>query len=431
MEGETTYTIDEAAAILEKSPERVWEMLITGELDGIPPGATVSGEWKVLLPSTLGEDKSQHEPPVEESPDSVSEGQEEAPAAGESGEEFVAPPETDAQSEEPPPASEASSRGDKLDCGHEVTAPSGWVSTQQAARTLGMSPGTVRWHIEQGNLDAKPEGEGVRRSWLVSIDSLQPFMDARQAAGEMPRDRRAAPETLDIATQEHGEAIRVLAERLEDAAARAAEYRVMLEFTAHAESTLRAELEEERRKREAAERERDELRRRLESRPEPREAPVSLTPTEESPSGTGGGPQDALRASLVAKDFRRIGMTQFYDRQTMERLHQHLARADLELRDTQHILAPDSAEEAEMDIVHAVSAARLGVTTALERVRTQLGVPAPQETLTEATEQPGRVGPQTPREPSGMHMPEAGGGPLPHDQQTPSERPWWRRMFGG
>jgi excisionase family DNA binding protein len=55
-----------------------------------------------------------------------------------------------------------------------------------------------------------------------------------------------------------------------------------------------------------------------------------------------------------------------------------------------------------------------------------------------ATPQPGRVGPQTPlegtqepRESSEMHMPEAGGGPLPHDQQTPSERPWWRRMFGG
>jgi hypothetical protein len=131
-------------------------------------------------------------------------------------------------------------------------------------------------------------------------------------------------------------------------------------------------------------------------------------------------------------------MTQFYDRQTMERLHQHLARADLELRDAQHFLAPDSDEEAEMDIVRAVSAARLGVTTALERVRTQLGVPEPRETPSEATEQPERVGPQTPlegaeepRESSGMHMPEAGGGPSPHDQQTPSQRPWWRRMFGG
>jgi hypothetical protein len=66
---------------------------------------------------------------------------------------------------------------------------------------------------------------------------------------------------------------------------------------------------------------------------------------------------------------------QHHDRQTMERLHQHLARADHELRDAQHFLAPDSAEEAEMDLLHAVAAARLAVTTALERVRSRLGEP--------------------------------------------------------
>ena len=65
----------------------------------------------------------------------------------------------------------------------------------------------------------------------------------------------------------------------------------------------------------------------------------------------------------------------YHDRQTMERLHQHLARADHELQDAQHFLARDSAEEAEMDLVHAVAAARLAVTTALERVRSRLGEP--------------------------------------------------------
>ena len=138
-------------------------------------------------------------------------------------------------------------------------------------------------------------------------------------------------------------------------------------------------------------------------------------------------------------------MTEYHDRQTMERLHQHLARADRELRDAQHFLAPESAEGAEMDLVDAVSAARIGVATALERVRTQLGAPEPRETPSEATPQPGRVEPQTPlegargeessplepQESSEMHMPEVGGGPLPRDQQRPSERPWWRRMFGG
>jgi hypothetical protein len=127
-------------------------------------------------------------------------------------------------------------------------------------------------------------------------------------------------------------------------------------------------------------------------------------------------------------------MPERYDRRTMEHLHQHLARADLELRDAQHVLNAGSAEEAEMDLVHNVAAARLAVTSALERVRSRLGVPSPSE----ATEQPGRVEPQPSvegaqeaQESPEMAMPEAGGGPLPRDQQRASERPWWRRMFGG
>jgi hypothetical protein len=128
-------------------------------------------------------------------------------------------------------------------------------------------------------------------------------------------------------------------------------------------------------------------------------------------------------------------MTEFHDdrqtrqtRRTMERLHQHLARADVELRDAQHVLNAGSAEEAEMDLVHDVAAASRAVTSALARVRSRLGVPSPSE----AKEQPGRVGSQPsvesaqePRESPEMHMPEAGGGPLPHDQQRPSERRWW------
>ena len=66
---------------------------------------------------------------------------------------------------------------------------------------------------------------------------------------------------------------------------------------------------------------------------------------------------------------------QHHDRQTTERLREHLVRADNELRDVQHFLDPRSAAKAEMDIVHAVAAARLAVATALERVRSRLGEP--------------------------------------------------------
>ena len=68
-------------------------------------------------------------------------------------------------------------------------------------------------------------------------------------------------------------------------------------------------------------------------------------------------------------------MTEHHDRQTMERLREHLSRADNELRDAQHFLAPGSAEAAEMDIVQAVAAARSAVANALERVRSRLGEP--------------------------------------------------------
>jgi len=83
--------------------------------------------------------------------------------------------------------------------------------------------------------------------------------------------------------------------------------------------------------------------------------------------------------------------------------------------------------------------ARRLLAAALERIPPQLEPPAePPGAPETATPQPGRVEPQPavesaqePRESSEMHMPEVGGGPLPHDQQWASERPWWRRVFGG
>jgi hypothetical protein len=179
----------------------------------------------------------------------------------------------------------------------DPTAPSGWVTTQQAARALGISPRTVRWHIEQGNLEAKPEGEGVRRAWLVSIDSLQDFRDARQAAGEMPRRYHDLAEDAAIAAEGLGNPIRELADRLAEEAARAAEYRVRLELTEQAESTVRAELETERRRREEVERERDELRRELAALRVPRESPQSPGPsdTASETTGAGGGAQEGAQ----------------------------------------------------------------------------------------------------------------------------------------
>jgi hypothetical protein len=168
-------------------------------------------------------------------------------------------------------------RGNQTDSNHGIEAPSGWVGTQQAARSLGVSPRTVRWHIEHGNLVAKPQGEGVRRTWLVSIDSLQAFRDARQSAGNLPRTDRAAVRDAHIAAEGFGNPIRELADRLAEEAARAAEYRVRLELTEQAQTSLEEELATERRRREEAERERDELREELRQRVEVPSEPQEAT----------------------------------------------------------------------------------------------------------------------------------------------------------
>ena len=156
-------------------------------------------------------------------------------------------------------------RGSNADSSRESEAVSGWVTTKQAARSLGISPRTVRWHIEQGNIAAKPQGEGVQRTWLVSIDSLQAFRNTRQNATQLPHGNRANYEDVEIAPDIPGNPIRELADRLAEEAARAAEYRVRLELTEQAQTSLEEVLGNERQSREKAERERDELRRQLEA----------------------------------------------------------------------------------------------------------------------------------------------------------------------
>ena len=58
---------------------------------------------------------------------------------------------------------------------------------------------------------------------------------------------------------------------------------------------------------------------------------------------------------------------------TLERLREHLARADGELEAAQRFLDPGSAEGAEMDLIRAIRAARVAVRDAREAVRLRVG----------------------------------------------------------
>src|SRR5919112_958558 len=83
--------------------------------------------------------------------------------------------------------------------------------------------------------------------------------DARQRQGQSPGGFRDAQRSADFAAQSPGNPIRELADRLVEEASRASEFRVRLEISEKAASTLREELAEERRRREEAERERNDV----------------------------------------------------------------------------------------------------------------------------------------------------------------------------
>jgi Helix-turn-helix domain len=160
----------------------------------------------------------------------------------------------------------------------DLSEGSGWVTTDVAAKAVRVSPRTIRRYIDQGKLEAKPQGEGVRREWLISVDSLHTLRASRTIDAGVPdtdRDFGPADSIADV--------VREMAARLESRAEEAAELRVRLELTERAQSTLEderrqalRELEEERRRREKAELEREELHRQLaalrESRGSPEEA---------------------------------------------------------------------------------------------------------------------------------------------------------------
>jgi chromosome segregation ATPase len=161
---------------------------------------------------------------------------------------------------------EEPTRGNLTGEAAEVRGESGWVTTRVAAEALGVDPRTVRTYINRGELDAKVEGEGVEKAYLVSVDSVHSLRDRR---GSPRKSRGRARDTSARLTQnaEHAEEItemvRDLTAQLIRSSEAAADLRARLELTERAESSLREDLErahEERREaREEAERLRAEV----------------------------------------------------------------------------------------------------------------------------------------------------------------------------
>ena len=141
------------------------------------------------------------------------------------------------------------------------------MTTDVAAGALGVTARTVRNLITTGELSARKEVEGINERYLVSVDSLYALRDRRKSQGKVrgnDRQRSAHPETTGEVTAEaiRGTAVDMLRETLaslETHIAQNAELRARLELAEKAESTLREELERERRQRlDDVERERSE-----------------------------------------------------------------------------------------------------------------------------------------------------------------------------
>jgi hypothetical protein len=155
------------------------------------------------------------------------------------------------------------------------TSGSGWTTTKQAAKVLGVSRRSVQGYVRRGLLEAQEQGQGVNKTFLVSIDSLNALHDRRRhEASEAAKFAEASAEAAETANQhtDTGEALRHAIERVEARTAEATEFRIRLELTEQAQSTLQEELIEEQRRREEAERERDGLRQELHALREPRES---------------------------------------------------------------------------------------------------------------------------------------------------------------
>jgi hypothetical protein len=176
----------------------------------------------------------------------------------------------------------------------EDLGASGWTTTKQAAKVLGISRRSVQGYVGRGILEAREEGEGVNRRFLISIDSLNALVDRRRReAGETANFADTSPGSEETATSfaNTGEGLRHLIERLEARTAEATELRIRLELTENAQSTLEDELADERRRREVTEQERDELLRRLDEREEARESPEARTTDRTGPADVGGEPE--------------------------------------------------------------------------------------------------------------------------------------------
>ena len=138
--------------------------------------------------------------------------------------------------------SEDSTRGNQPDEDTDVREESGWITTRVAAEALGVDPRTVRTYIRRGDLAAKVEGEGVEKTYLVSVDSVYSLRDRRGPPRKV-RGRTRDTSAWLAQNAEYAEMVRDLTAQLIRSTSEAADLRARLELTERTESSLREDRE--------------------------------------------------------------------------------------------------------------------------------------------------------------------------------------------
>lgn len=197
---------------------------------------------------------------------------------------------------EPPPNNPAEpSDEDNGELGEEqvdIAGSSGYTTTKQAAKALGVSRRTVQSYVRRGELEAVVEGEGVEKTFFVSIDSLNALRERRRVSGEGAQtfaedasETSAGSGVTTNAAKRAGEFAPDLIEVVQDLQYRLGRAEAQVELTARTESTLREQLAREQ---ERADRLEAELREARKPPPKPRDAPESAF---EPQSGTPTPPE--------------------------------------------------------------------------------------------------------------------------------------------
>jgi excisionase family DNA binding protein len=184
----------------------------------------------------------------------------------------------------------------------DIAESSGYTSTKQAAKVLGVSRRTVQAYVRRGELEAVVEGEGVEKTFYVSIDSLDAMRERRRladegssrSAGFAPGDSAnssltaKATQSADITGEPAQNRSSELIDIVQDLQYRLGRAEAQVELTAQTESTLHEQLAREQARADRLEAELLESRRlQPETRDEPLEGAEPRPGTETPASDTG------------------------------------------------------------------------------------------------------------------------------------------------